>query len=424
MKSGYKLQKLSDVFTIISGGTPKRNISSYWNGVIPWISIQDFREDSRFIKFTEESISEEGLNNSSTNILEEKDIIISARGTVGKVNILGTTMAFNQSCYGLRTKETIDYLFAYYSLINSMRELKSKSYGSVFSTITKRTFDEVEIKVFDHSYQLKISNLLGVLDQKIETNNAIIANLEAQAQAIFKSWFIDFEPFQDGEFVESELGMIPEGWEVDKLGNSILGKLISSGISNFENEKVYLATSDVTDSNITNYENKVTFEDRPSRANMQPLKNSVWFAKMKESRKLIYVGNNDNFLINETIFSTGFAGIESNEIGINYLWTYLLTEDFDNKKNLLSNGTTMQAINNANINRIKILIPEEEVLEKFNELVKPMYEIISIYKNQNITLAQLRDTLLPKLMSGEIRVGQEATEGLENIEEIDVKENL
>lgn len=318
------------------------------------------------------------------------------------------------------------YIYYFLTSNNTLEKLQmlAESRSGTFPQITFNELGSLEMQVPTLNEQINIANFLDNLNLKIEVNNAIVANLEAQAQAIFKSWFIDFEPFQDGEFVERELGMIPEGWEVGKLGNSTLGKLISSGISNFENEKVYLATSDVTDSNITNYQNKVTFEDRPSRANMQPLKNSVWFAKMKESRKLIYVGNNNNFLINETIFSTGFAGIESNEIGINYLWTYLLTEDFDNKKNLLSNGTTMQAINNANINRIKILIPEEEVLEKFNELVKPMYEIISIYKNQNITLAQLRDTLLPKLMSGEIRVGRESTETLENIEEIDVKENL
>ena len=209
--------------------------------------------------------------------------------------------------------------------------------------------------------------------------------------------------------------MIPEGWEVGKLGNSSLGKLLSSGINDFENQKIYLATADVTDSNITNYETKITMEDKPSRANMQPIKNSVWFAKMKDSRKLIYVGANDDFLVDEVIFSTGFAGIKAVESSVHYLWTYLLTEDFNTKKNLLSNGTTMQAINNTNINRIKIVIPKNNVLEDFNGLVKPMFELISSYKNQNLKLAQIRDTLLPKLMSGEIRVGQDDIEEIENL---------
>ena len=95
MEYRYERQKLSAVFDIISGGTPKRSVSDYWGGDIPWISIQDFNDRSRFIDCTEEFISEEGFKNSSTNILEKRDIIISARGTVGKVNIIGSPMAFN-----------------------------------------------------------------------------------------------------------------------------------------------------------------------------------------------------------------------------------------------------------------------------------------------------------------------------------------
>lgn len=286
---------------------------------------------------------------------------------------------------------------------------------STYPSIKPSDIEQLSINLPLLSYQNKVVSILSSFDKKIENNNAIITNLEAQAQAIFKSWFIDFEPFQDGEFVESELGMIPEGWEVGKLGNSSLGKLLSSGINDFENQKIYLATADVTDSNITNYETKITMEDKPSRANMQPIKNSVWFAKMKDSRKLIYVGANDDFLVDEVIFSTGFAGIKAVESSVHYLWTYLLTEDFNTKKNLLSNGTTMQAINNTNINRIKIVIPKNNVLEDFNGLVKPMFELISSYKNQNLKLAQIRDTLLPKLMSGEIRVGQDDIEEIENL---------
>lgn len=309
--------------------------------------------------------------------------------------------------------ENSNILYFYYLLKNL--NLNRMQIGTSQPLLTQTILNNLETLVWDFNIQNKITDILNSFDQKIETNNKIIENLEAQAQAIFKSRFVDFEPFQDGQFVESELGMIPEGWEVGKLGNSSLGKLLSSGINDFENQKIYLATADVTDSNITNYETKITMEDKPSRANMQPIKNSVWFAKMKDSRKLIYVGANDDFLVDEVIFSTGFAGIKAVESSVHYLWTYLLTEDFNTKKNLLSNGTTMQAINNTNINRIKIVIPKNNVLEDFNGLVKPMFELISSYKNQNLKLAQIRDTLLPKLMSGEIRVGQDDIEEIENL---------
>lgn len=342
-------------------------------------------------------------------------------GKISKVNILeddeigfgSTEFIVMRSRPGITDSEFVYYL----SLWEEVREpaIKSMTGTSGRQRVQNSIFDQLIIKLPRLDEQVNIGYFLSLFDKKIETNNAIIANLEAQAQAIFKSRFVDFEPFQDGQFVESELGMIPEGWEVGKLGNSSLGKLLSSGINDFENQKIYLATADVTDSNITNYETKITMEDKPSRANMQPIKNSVWFAKMKDSRKLIYVGANDDFLVDEVIFSTGFAGIKAVESSVHYLWTYLLTEDFNTKKNLLSNGTTMQAINNTNINRIKIVIPKNNVLEDFNGLVKPMFELISSYKNQNLKLAQIRDTLLPKLMSGEIRVGQDDIEEIENL---------
>lgn len=338
---------------------------------------------------------------------------------IGRSGFLGGAQYIDEDFWPLNTALFVedfkgnDIKYIYYLLkIIDFTKINS---GSSVPTLNRNHAHQLLVPFVELQEQKKISKILSSFDQKIETNNAIIANLEAQAQAIFKSWFVDFEPFQDGDFVESELGMIPEGWEVGKLGNSSLGKLLSSGINDFENQKIYLATADVTDSNITNYETKITMEDKPSRANMQPIKNSVWFAKMKDSRKLIYVGANDDFLVDEVIFSTGFAGIKAVESSVHYLWTYLLTEDFNTKKNLLSNGTTMQAINNTNINRIKIVIPKNNVLEDFNGLVKPMFELISSYKNQNLKLAQIRDTLLPKLMSGEIRVGQDDIEEIENL---------
>jgi type I restriction enzyme S subunit len=260
--------------------------------------------------------------------------------------------------------------------------------------------------------QKSIADTLSALDDKIEINNKINANLEAQAQAIFKHWFIDFEfpdengnPYKSsgGEMEESELGMIPKEWEVGSLGDSILGKLISSGIDEFIGEKIYLATADVNGTNIVNNEALITRKDKPSRANMQPKSNTIWFAKMKDSRKLIFVHKRDEILKEKYIFSTGFAGIQGTEDSIYYLWTYIQSEIFDSIKNNLCSGTTMQAINNTNINKIKVKIPENYILEKFNTIVEPFYIKIINNRNENQKLSQLRDTLLPKLMSGKIR---------------------
>lgn len=268
----------------------------------------------------------------------------------------------------------------------------------------RKALKRFKVFVPDKFNQKRITRFLLSLDNKIETNNKIITNLEEQAQAIFKSWFVDFEPFQDGEFIESELGLIPKGWEVAKLGKSKLGKLITSGIDEFEDQKIYIATADISDANIINNSTMITYKKRPSRANMQPNPLSVWFAKMKDSRKLILVNDLDKYILENMIFFTGFAGIKANTNSVFFLWTYLISDEFDRVKNSYCQGTTMQAINNSNINKILITMPTDKVLKKFSTLVKPMFDLISRLKYENQKLAEIRDTLLPKLMSGEIDV--------------------
>ena len=205
----WKEYKFSNIADIIGGGTPKTNIPEYWDGDIPWLSVKDFGNDDKYVYKTEKHITDEGLNNSSTKLLHKGDIIISARGTVGEIAMIPYPMSFNQSCFGIRGKDFIDKDFLFYFTKTKVRELKGNSHGSVFDTITRTTFDNISCIIPPLPTQQKIANILSSLDDKIEVNRRINENLEAQAQALFKSWFVDFEPFKDGEFVESELGMIP-----------------------------------------------------------------------------------------------------------------------------------------------------------------------------------------------------------------------
>lgn len=227
---------LSDLVDVIGGGTPKTTEESYWNGSIPWLSVKDFCGDKKYVYNTEKSITVEGLNNSSTKLLHKDNIIISARGTVGELAMIPYDMAFNQSCFGLIPKGNNDPHFVYYLLKDKVRSLKSQTQGSVFDTITKATFDRIECADYSEEDQRRIASILSSLDRKIELNNKINADLEEMAQAIFKNWFVDFEPFKDGKFVDSELGMIPEGWKVGCLGdmgNIVCGKTPSKANSNY-----------------------------------------------------------------------------------------------------------------------------------------------------------------------------------------------
>ena len=130
----WKEYKYTDLASLIGGGTPKTSNPAYWGGGIPWLSVKDFGNDSKYVYKTEKSITEEGLNNSSTKLLQKDDIIISARGTVGEMAMLPYPMSFNQSCFGIRGNSLVDKDFLYYYTRTKINELKGSSHGSVFDT--------------------------------------------------------------------------------------------------------------------------------------------------------------------------------------------------------------------------------------------------------------------------------------------------
>lgn len=172
--------KLSDIMELIGGGTPKTSNPNYWNGDIPWISVKDFNNDYRHIYSSEKHITKEGLEHSSTKLLQKGDVIISARGTVGELATILFPMAFNQSCYGLRAKDRIvteDFL--YYLLKHNINTLKKNTHGSVFDTITRDTFEGIEVDIPNIEKQKEIGSILSRIDEKIELNTKINDNLAA-----------------------------------------------------------------------------------------------------------------------------------------------------------------------------------------------------------------------------------------------------
>lgn len=168
MSLEWESKPFSDLVDIIGGGTPKTSIDEYWNGDIPWISIKDFNSGQKYVLSTEKTITELGLNNSSTKLLHKDDIIISARGTVGEVAMIKYEMAFNQSCYGLKVHELLDKDFVYYLLRYNINKLRNMVHGAVFDTITTNTFDNIIVNVPPQEYQEKISYLLSNIDNLIE----------------------------------------------------------------------------------------------------------------------------------------------------------------------------------------------------------------------------------------------------------------
>ena len=373
---------LSDLVDVIGGGTPKTTEESYWNGSIPWLSVKDFCGDKKYVYNTEKSITVEGLNNSSTKLLHKDNIIISARGTVGELAMIPYDMVFNQSCFGLIPKGNNDPHFVYYLLKDKVRSLKSQTQGSVFDTITKATFDRIECADYSEEDQRRIASILSSLDRKIELNNKINADLEEMAQAIFKNWFVDFEPFKDGKFVDSELGMIPEGWKVGTLGE----------LCNFKRGK-NLLTKNAIDEGVP-----------VVAGGLEP---SCYHNIANTGAPVITVsgsGANAGFMrmYHVPVWASDCSFIDISCKNFYFVYCFLKV----NSKLLkhAQTGAVQPHVKPSDIHDFELVIPDKESIYDFQDKVKPFFDKIAVIQKENSRLSLLRDTLLPRLMSGELEV--------------------
>ena len=388
----WKECRLTEIMDLIGGGTPKTSNPDYWDGDIPWISVKDFNGERRYVGDTEKKITKLGLENSSTKILSKGDIIISARGTVGELAIIPSDMAFNQSCYGLRAKDFVDSCFLYYLLKQSVNILKHNTHGSVFDTITRETFENISVKLPPLPTQQKISRILSSLDDKIELNNKINTNLERQAGALFKNWFVDFEPFG---------GKMPEGWRVGKLSeycNFQEGYVNPAQTHNeyFDGDVKWLRTVDINESFILNTSRTLTkcgFESAGKSAFLfKP--GSIAISKSGTVGRL---GIISDFMCG----NRAVIGIELKEQqNLSYIHQYLKSRQTEFPD--MAVGSVQKNLYVSILENLDIIIPSKEVLEKFAAICIPFYDQIKTNCVENNNLSSIRDTLLPKLMNGEI----------------------
>jgi type I restriction enzyme S subunit len=353
--------------------------------------------------------------------VEQFDILFSMIGTVGEIyqeksNKIDYAIK-NVGLFKFDVHKNKSYWFLYWLKSDIAQEyIQSRQAGSTQQYLTLEALRKFPV-AFPRNprEQSAIAAILSSLDDKIELNRKMNKTLEEIGQAIFKHWFVDFEfPNEEGKPYKSsggemvyneELGKeIPKGWRVGYLGDKISSNTLNSGIYRFEGEKIYLDTASVQGTEIIELNTKIIFEQRPSRANLQPKPSTVWFAKMKDSKKILYFDDYSEYAIRNFILSTGFAGLNVEKYALYYILSFISRDEFELEKDNLCNGTTMQAINNENIAKIKLLSPPKDILEKFNNIIKPIYK--KSYNNwlQNLSLSQIRDLLLPKLMSGKIKV--------------------
>lgn len=372
--------KLSEIGTIVGGATPSTNVEAYYNGNIPWLTPKDLSDfQYRYIEKGKRNITKSGLNSCSAQFLPAGSVLFSSRAPIGYIAIAKNPIVTNQGFKSIiPDKEKVDSLFLYYLLKYKKNDIEALGSGTTFKEVSGFTMKNVEVFIPSLKVQQQIAGVLGALDDKIELNRRINENLEQQAQALFKSWFVDFEPFKDGKFVDSELGMIPEGWKVGNLEELVEVK--------YGKDHKKLASGDIPvygSGGIMRYADKSLYD-----------KESVLIPRKGSLNNVMYV--NHPFWTVDTMFYTcmKIEGIAK--------FIYLLISP----KDLLSmnSGSAVPSMTVDILNKIVITIPTTTILQKFESIVKPIFIMMESCSTENKKLAQLRDTLLPRLMSGELAI--------------------
>lgn len=334
--------------------------------------------------------------------LNEQTILVSINGTIGNVAKYNNELCIlgKSACYINVIKE-VDKEFIYYVLTsaNFKRNITNEATGTTIKNVSLKQMREYKFNIpCNISDQRRIASILSSLDRKIELNNKINADLEEMAQAIFKNWFVDFEPFKDGKFVDSELGMIPEGWKVGRL------------------------------TEIASYMNGLAMQKFPPENN----EDSLPVLKIKELGQGFCGTDSDRCSCNikdeckihngDVIFSwSGTLLVDvwcGGDCGLNqhlfkvtskdypkwfyYYWTKHHLQEFIHIAK--DKAVTMGHIKRGHLEEAMVAIPDNDSMEKAHELFEPLLSKMISLRLESSRLSTLRDTLLPRLMSGELEV--------------------
>ena len=368
---------------IYSGGTPSSMNASYWNGSLPWLSSGETAQ--RYIFSTEKYITKEGAENSSTRYAYKGSTVVASAGqghTRGQASLLCIDTYVNQSVLVLRPNtKIIDSHYLYYNIDSRYNELRQLSDGtSTRGSLSGKILKDLNIYLPPLNEQKRIASILKSLDDKIECNRKINENLEQQAQALFKSWFVDFEPFKADELVESELGMIPKGWRVYSL-SEFLPVITGKKDANVAKGGVYPFFSCSQDYS--------------------------WTDEYSFDGSAILVAGNGDF--NVKMYVGKFEAYQRTYVLIPYnpsytAWLYYAVKYHLKEITSAARGSVIKFITKGNLADFKFAAPSSldgvDIITKFDKIRKK----VSAGIEESRRLAELRDTLLPKLMSGELNV--------------------
>lgn len=330
------------------------------------------------------------------------DVVLTTEAPLGEVAQLDERkIALAQRVVCLRGKSNIldNTYLKYYFLSNyGKKKLKSRESGTTVTGIKQSELRQVEVRYPSFENQKRIASILSSLDDKIAVNRRICENLEAQAQALFKNWFVDFAPFKDGKFVESELGLIPEGWRVVSLAELMD---YSGGsqppASEFidEEREGYVRFVQIRDYATDSH---ITYIPESKKNKLCDVKD-IMIARYGVSLGRICYGL-------KGAYNVALAKVfPTKDYYLEFLRCYLNTMEFYKGINMKGNRAVQAGFNKSDIQSFKLPFPNDEsIVSCFNDICSTLFEKRLSNEQESRRLATLRDTLLPKLMSGEIKI--------------------
>ncbi|MEJ8849645.1 restriction endonuclease subunit S [Variovorax rhizosphaerae] len=407
---GWRWVSLSKVARLESGHTPSRRHPEWWGGDIPWIGIRDAtRNHGATLLDTEQHTNELGIANSSARVLPAHTVCLSRTASVGYVVVMGRPMATSQDFVNWVCTPALDHRFLKYILLSEHKSMLRFASGTTHQTIYFPEAKAFHVCIPEVKQQFAISDALQALDDRIALLHESNSTLEAIAQAMFKSWFVDFDPVrakQQGiaptgmdevtaalfpdDFEQSELGMVPKGWAYDSLKDVVSifdsQRVPLAGQERAKRQGIYpyfgaAALMDHVDSYLFDGIFLLTGEDGSvADSNGLPVTQYVWGK--------IWVNNHAHVLQGKEGISTEHLLLAFRRMDIRPYIT----------------GAVQAKLSQANMWRIPFLRPTRAVAEVFGLMIAPLFEQIRQGTEEAKTLSALRDTLLPRLISGQLRI--------------------
>ena len=386
----WKEVRLGDVCEIKGGKRLPKGINLITQkNSHPYIRVRDLGKSKTLeLNSSYEYVDEITQKQIQRYITLKGDILISIVGTIGLIAIVGGSLNganLTENCVKLVKLDNIDSEYLYYYLKSPLgqQNISRGTVGAVQAKLPIKNIQEFNINCpVLISDQRRIASILSSLDRKMELNNKINTDLEEMAQAIFKNWFVDFEPFKDGKFVDSELGMIPEGWKVGTLGE----------LCNFKRGK-NLLTKNAIDEGVP-----------VVAGGLEP---SCYHNIANTGAPVITVsgsGANAGFMrmYHVPVWASDCSFIDISCENFYFVYCFLKV----NSKLLkhAQTGAVQPHVKPSDIHDFELVIPDKESIYEFQDKVKPFFDKIAAIQKENSRLSLLRDTLLPRLMSGELEV--------------------